>query len=165
MKILVLSDSHSILGFMQDCVEATQPDVIIHLGDYVSDGQFIAEQYPGIRFYQVAGNCDRYRVSSDFPEVMLLDFSGVRIFFTHGHLHGVKLYPDKLILDGRMRGADVVLYGHTHEADCSQMDDGMWVLNPGSAGNYGGTAGIINIDDSGKIQCQILKQHDLREAK
>ena len=34
MKILVLSDSHSALQFMRQCVESVKPDAIIHLGDF-----------------------------------------------------------------------------------------------------------------------------------
>ena len=38
MKILVLSDSHSALQFMRQCVESVKPDAIIHLGDFFDDG-------------------------------------------------------------------------------------------------------------------------------
>ena len=34
MKILVMSDSHSALAFMRRCIEAVEPDALIHLGDH-----------------------------------------------------------------------------------------------------------------------------------
>ena len=61
MKVLVLSDSHSYLDFMTRAVEALRPDAVIHLGDYVNDGRELMEQFPGLPFYQVPGNCDAYR--------------------------------------------------------------------------------------------------------
>ena len=53
MKILVLSDSHSALQFMRQCVESVKPDAIIHLGDFFDDGVVIHEENPDIPFYQV----------------------------------------------------------------------------------------------------------------
>lgn len=44
MKILVLSDSHSALQFMRQCVESVKPDAIIHLGDFFDDGVVIHEE-------------------------------------------------------------------------------------------------------------------------
>ena len=61
MTILVLSDSHSTLRFMRQCVDTIQPDVLIHLGDYFDDGAVLKEEYPQIPLLQVPGNCDRYR--------------------------------------------------------------------------------------------------------
>lgn len=161
MKVLVLSDSHSTLGFMQTCVEAVKPDVIIHLGDYVQDGDFLASEFPGIRLLRVAGNCDRYRVPPDFPEILVETLGGVRVFMTHGHLHGVKLYLDKLIADGIRCSANIVLYGHTHEPDCRQLESGMWIMNPGSCGNFGGFAGVIDIQSPDHYSCRLIRQCDL----
>lgn len=165
MKILVLSDSHSSLRFMWTCAEKIQPDAIIHLGDHVCDGEALAEDFPQIPMFQVAGNCDRYRVAPDYPEIKLETLGGVRIFMTHGHLQGVKLYKEKLIADARKCQAKVALYGHTHEADCRLLEDGMWVMNPGSCGAYGGTAGIIDIGPDREVTCRIVYQRDMEGLK
>lgn len=162
MKILVLSDSHGLLSFMQRCVEGLQPDAVIHLGDMVCDADSLAAQFPAVRFYQVAGNCDSYRVPPDYPEIRIEDFSGVRVFMTHGHRHGVKTFLSKLIADGQQCGAKVILYGHTHVMDCRRMEDGCWVMNPGSAG-YGASAGVIEISDSGEVLCRLVRPADLEE--
>lgn len=165
MKILVLSDSHSALSFMRRCIDSVKPDVVFHLGDYVADGESMSEEYPNIRFYQVAGNCDYNRVPPDYPEILLPVVDGVRFYMTHGHRHGVKQYQDKLILDARKSGADVALYGHTHCADCRKLEDGLWVLNPGSCGYYGGTAGLIVIESHEVQSCQIIDYRALEDMK
>lgn len=163
MKILVLSDSHSSHRFMRECIEAVKPDAVIHLGDFVRDTDAMKEEFPDLRFYQVAGNCDRGRVPPDVPEFMLQKLGGAAIYMTHGHLQGVKLFLDKLILDGQRCKADIILYGHTHEPDCRKLPQGQWLLNPGSAGIYGGTAGIIMLNGK-DIDCRIIRQTDLEEV-
>lgn len=83
---------------------------------------------------------------------------------THGHRHSVRSYLGALLRDAREAKVDVVLYGHTHRADCHQEEDGLWVLNPGTCGCYGGTAGLIEIVDSAIHSCRILEEADLLNA-
>ena len=161
MKILVLSDSHSALSFMHYCVRRVEPDVIIHLGDHYDDGEALREEFPDIRLYQVPGNCDRYRCPPDACEVMLVPVDGVRLFATHGHRHKVKMTIHTLLADARADRADAVLYGHTHVPNCYQEPDGLWVLNPGSCGYFGGTAGLIETRQGKILSCRILKETDL----
>ena len=153
MKILVLSDSHSGLQFMRRCVDALKPDAVIHLGDYYDDGQVLAEEYPHLQFHQVAGNCDRFRCPPFVREVLNYDVCGVRLFMTHGHRHFVKSSTGLLLADARKGGAAAALYGHTHQAECYQETDGLWVLNPGSSGYGGGSAGIIETDGEKITAC------------
>lgn len=159
LKTLVFSDSHSACRFMEACMESVKPDAVIHLGDMVRDGEKLAQAYPQVRFYQVAGNCDRGRVLPDFPEILVERLDGVKVYMTHGHLQGVKLFRDKLIMDGLRCDADVILYGHTHEPDCRRLPEGPWLMNPGSAG-YGGTAGLI-VTKAGAAECRIIRQRDM----
>ena len=163
MKILVLSDSHSALSFMYRCVKVVRPDAIIHLGDYYDDGEALAEEFPHIRFYQVAGNCDRYRAPFSAREILILPVLGVNLYMTHGHKHNVKFTTGDLIWDAQKAKVDAVLYGHTHIAECYQEDDGMWVLNPGSAGSYGGSAGIIEVEQGKINRCYLIGQRELEE--
>ena len=163
MKILVFSDSHSTLHFMRQCVEKIKPDGIIHLGDHYDDGQVIAEENPHVQFHQVPGNCDRYRCPFGAPEVLCYGIDGVRMFITHGHNHHVKQGIGGLLADARKSGAQIVLYGHTHRFDCHQEDDGLWVLNPGSCGYGGGTAGLIKTEHGLISACHLVSQADLEE--
>ena len=159
MKILVMSDSHAALSFMRMAVKAVKPDVIVHLGDYYDDGQVIAEENPHIPVHQVPGNCDRFRCTPDLPQFLCYDIDGVRFFMTHGHLHGVKSSTHRLVSEGRVRQAKAVLYGHTHGSDCRQ-EDGLWILNPGTCGSFGGSVGVIETDGGEIISCRILRQED-----
>lgn len=163
MKILVLSDSHSSLSFMRRCIEMVRPDRMIHLGDYYDDAVAIAEEYPHIPMVQVPGNCDRYRCPPFVQEILIGKVDGVNMYLTHGHRHMVKQRLDMLLLDVRKSKAAAVLYGHTHIADCHQEEDGIWVLNPGSCGYYGGSAGLIETDDGKIVNCRILRQENLEE--
>jgi putative phosphoesterase len=161
MKILILSDSHSTMSFMRRCVETVKPDAIVHLGDHFDDGEALKEEYGQIPFYHVPGNCDRYRCPPGQPEILIVRIGGVRVYMTHGHKHSVKAYLGALLRDARASGAAAVLYGHTHVADCHQEEDGLWVLNPGSCGYFGGSAGVMEVS-SGRIQsCRLISDDDL----
>ncbi len=161
MKILVLSDSHSGLRFMRNCIEKIKPDAIVHLGDYYDDGEAMGEAYPHIPLYQVAGNCDRYRCLPTAREILITPVCGVDLYMTHGHRHQVKSYLGALLRDARASKADAVLYGHTHIANCYQEPDGLWVLNPGSCGYGGGTAGLIETNNGKIVTCRLLWQENL----
>lgn len=160
MKLLVLSDSHGAQFFMQRCVDLIKPDAVLHLGDLVRDAEELADNNPGLQVYRVAGNCDGGHADWNYPENVVESFGGVRVFMTHGHRQGVKIFLSKLIADGHQCGADVILYGHTHAPDCRKLEDGTWVMNPGSA-RYGATAGLITIRGKQDVSCNILRYSDL----
>ena len=161
VQILVFSDSHSSLGFMRRCVAAVKPDAIIHLGDHFDDGEAIREENSHISFYQVSGNCDRYRCPLNQPEILIFPVGGVLLYMTHGHRHHVKSYLRELLRDARTSGAAAALYGHTHVADCHREADGLWVLNPGSCGYFGGSAGIMEISGGEITACRLVREEDL----
>lgn len=163
MIILVLSDSHAALSFMRRCVDKMKPDVIVHLGDFYEDAEALREDYSYIPFHMVAGNCDRYRCPVGTRELLCYDVCGVRLFITHGHNHKVKMGLGALLKDARGMGAEAALYGHTHVADCHRESDGLWVLNPGTCGHFGGSAGIIETDGNEITACRIIGQADLEE--
>ena len=161
MNILVFSDSHASLRFMRNCIEVIKPDAVIHLGDHYDDGQTMAEAHPHIRFHLLPGNCDRYRCPVNTVPILCYDVFGVRLYMTHGHLHGVKTDISKLLSDARNANACAVLFGHTHSAVCYQEEDGLWVLNPGSCGYGGGSVGIIEVSDNKISTCRLIGQADL----
>lgn len=161
LKILVMSDSHSGLSFMRSCVKAVKPDVLVHLGDYYDDGDTIAQENSNLRMHQVPGNCDLYRCVGNPSQILCYDICGVRMYLTHGHKHNVKSSLYRLLADARAMGARAVLYGHTHQADCHREEDGLWVLNPGSCGYFGGSVGLIEAEQGEIISCRILTQQDI----
>ncbi len=163
MKILVLSDSHSGMQFMRSCVDAVKPQAIVHLGDYYDDGETLAELYPHIPMHQVPGNCDRYRCPPWLKPTLCYDVCGVRLYMTHGHKQSVKTNTALLVAEAHAMGAQAALYGHTHVAECYQDDTGMWVMNPGSAGYGGGSAGLLEVENKTIVSCRILYPQSLEE--
>ena len=164
MKILVLSDSHSSRNFMRLCVDKIRPDTIVHLGDYFEDGEVIHEEYPEIEFFQVPGNCDRYRCPPSASEILIMPVCGVNLYMTHGHKHSVKSYLGSLLRDARKVKAGLVLYGHTHIPDC-RKEGALWVLNPGASGSWGGSAGIIEVEGGKILSCRHYVYGDQEELK
>ena len=46
MRILILSDSHHGMNFMEECAFRLKPDCILHLGDYYADGFDLKQEFP-----------------------------------------------------------------------------------------------------------------------
>ena len=154
MKISVFSDSHGHADNMLLAIEQNAPDMIIHLGDGGSDIAKIEKQFPKIPLRAVRGNCD---LSSELPETALFSVGGVKIFITHGHIYGVKRTLLPLIDEAAGRGADIVMFGHTHIAKYS-MAGGLYVLNPGACGHsISASYAEVEISDKREIFCRILR--------
>ena len=153
MRILVLSDSHGCVEPMEQCVERVQPQVILHLGDCVRDAQRLEERYPDIPLLGVPGNCDYGGLAQ--PE-RLTELGGVRILMMHGHTRRVKSGPMAAIYAARECGADILLFGHTHQPVVDRSGD-FWVMNPGCIGpGVRRTYGVITLED-GKVDCAAFR--------
>ncbi len=163
MKLMVVSDSHSSRSFMLECARVLKPDGIIHLGDYYEDGEVLHEAYPTPIFYQVGGNCDRWRMPPFAREIAIETIGGVTVYMTHGHLQRVKNGLGLLEDAGMASKAQLVLFGHTHQATIQECDGGMILMNPGAAGSYGGSVGLVEIADRRVQRCRILRGRDLEE--
>ena len=158
-----MSDSHSTIRYMRLAIERTKPDAIIHLGDHYDDASALAEEYQNIRFHQVPGNCDRYRCPEGAPLVMYYSICGVKLYMTHGHLHGVKSSLFRLLSEAREQNVQAVLYGHTHCADCRQ-EDGLWIINPGACNSAEGSVALIETDGDTILSCKILPLKDMEAS-
>lgn len=153
MRILVLSDSHGNVENMARCVELTEPDVILHLGDCQRDAETLHRQFPSLPMQSVPGNCDWGAV--DAPEV-LTEYGGVRILMMHGHTRNVKVSTLSAVYAAREMGAQVLLFGHTHRP-LVDYDGSLWVMNPGSVGRgFPCTYGVVTIA-GGKIDCSTYR--------
>ncbi len=130
MKALILSDSHRNFSCIQDAIESN-PDIdqIIFAGDVNRDAEDIMDAYPNIPCAYVLGNND-FSVW-DVPFDRFFEFGGKKIFLTHGHSYAVKVSPARVVAEAKKRGADICIFGHTHEPYLSHED--IWVVNPGSA--------------------------------
>lgn len=151
MKILVFSDSHRSRSGMLNAIQAHQPDQVIHLGDLQEDAEELTYVYPKLPICMVPGNCDGWTTT---PPKKLITLEGKKILLAHGHLWHVKQGYEAALADARTAGADILLFGHTHQALCQQLEDGLWMLNPGASRS---SYGLIEINQ-GLIQCSIQPQ-------
>lgn len=152
MKILVMSDSHGRRDLVEDCVRRhTEAEVVIHLGDVLTDVEYLVPQFPEKQFYFVHGNCD-WR--TDYPAAQCVEIGGVRVFFAHGHRLAVKYGLTTFMAVARQNEAHICLYGHTHEP-YNKYHDGLYVMNPGSLAEPRGTSrpsyGLIDIVPQGIV--------------
>lgn len=161
MKILVFSDSHGSLHSMREYIRKLKPDAVVHLGDHYEDGLTMQEEFPNIRFHLLPGNCDHNRILLNTHDFLCYDVCGVRLYMTHGHKHNVKLGLNHLLYDAGKYEAAGVLFGHTHQPLCYQREDGLWVLNPGSARQLGGSAGLIETEGKNISACRLIGQADI----
>jgi putative phosphoesterase len=142
LKVLVVSDTHGdIVGLKKIIMTQQKAEVVIHLGDAQEDLEPVVRSFPEKSFYLVKGNCD---LGIDLPYYGILSLEGHRIFYTHGHLYGVKYGTERLIEAASENECDIALYGHTHEAD-NHYEDGIYVMNPGSSRGYYATYGTIEL--------------------
>ncbi len=154
MKLLVFSDSHGNSARMLRAIAQDKPDMVVHLGDGGRDVSEIEKQFPEIPLKAVRGNCD---ISSNLPDNELFPAGKIRIFITHGHIYGVKWTRSPLIEEAGARGADIVMFGHTHIAHYS-MSGGLHVLNPGSCGpSPSPSYAEVVIDEKGDVFCRVIR--------
>lgn len=149
MKLVVFSDSHRSLRGMRDAVELEQPDYVLHLGDLEEDARLLAQEYPRLAVASVPGNCD---FNFTAPLLKKLTYDGVTLLLSHGHIWQVKSGYGTAIQAARTHGAHILLFGHTHTPVCQQLEDGLWVVNPGSIRDHGDYTVILLKDGSIDIQ-------------
>ncbi|MEG0594409.1 MAG: metallophosphoesterase [Christensenella sp.] len=127
---LVMGDTHgnksAIDAVLRKCGEV---EYIFHLGDNCSDARYI-DMNCRAKLVFVKGNCDTGDAVDTLDEIVLM---GQKILVTHGHLFQVKYSYDRLLYKAQESEAAAVLFGHTHKQYCEYCD-GIWMVNPGSAG-------------------------------
>lgn len=159
MKILVLSDSHGRPDRIREALSRQNPppDVLIFLGDGLSDLRRC--DTGSIPVLKVRGNCDVFTIfdSSPAPEERLDDLGGFSVMMMHGHTYAAKSGIEKAASYAAERGADILLYGHTHRRREEYIPEGgrlgnlilkkpLRLFNPGAAGGYTEASfGVIEI--------------------
>lgn len=128
MKVVIVSDTHGSHRNLEKVLEEEKPmDMLIHLGD-VEGGEDYITALADCPTHIVKGNNDFF---SDLPgeeEFMIGDY---HIFISHGHYYYVSMGEERLKEEARARGADIVMYGHTHKPTLTREED-LITLNPGS---------------------------------
>ena len=157
MKILIVSDTHGREQNLEEALKRTgHIDQLIHLGDVEGGEDRIRKLCPDAPVAMIAGNNDYF---CDLPSERMFTLGPYRIWMTHGH--GYFVYSGTLYLkkEARKKGADIVMYGHTHKP-CIEQEEGLTVLNPGSLSlprqeGRRPTYIVMEIDQSGKMTCQL----------
>ncbi len=159
MKCLCFSDSHGYSYYMKEALRA-HPDceVVFFLGDGISDAEAIFLTDRARQWILVRGNCDfrSYVAGEEIKKLESITLMGKKIVLTHGDLYGVKYGPDGLLRLAEQSGADIVLFGHTHEPYEKYFNTdshGVYLFNPGSIGSsYGASSyGVMTLTESGVL--------------
>lgn len=157
MRILIVSDTHKKHENLRMALRQVSPiDLVIHLGDaegYESQIQTICDCPLEI----VAGNNDFFSSLPREKEIMVGDY---HVFLTHGHDYYVNVGIEELKREAAVRGADIVMFGHTH-VPFLEEEENLVVLNPGSL-SYPRQLGkrpsymFMELNQQGKAQYEIV---------
>ncbi len=157
MKVLIVSDTHKSHRNLEKVLERTDDiDMLIHLGD-TEGGEDYIQALVDCPAHIVGGNNDFF---SELPREEEFEIQGKHIFITHGHYYYVTMNEEYLKKEAKERGADIVMYGHTHRPAYSKKD-GLITLNPGSIA-YPRQIGrepsymIMEIDENGTVNVQLM---------
>lgn len=130
-------------------------DLVIHLGDNVSDVLELKKLYPNINFEYVPGNNDFF--SSSLPNKKVIDFNGIKILITHGHLYN----RNSLSYMAEENNCKYVLTGHTHMSEIIKDSDVIF-MNPGSISRPRDSFfsyGVIEIENNKYSECIIKEEY------
>ena len=128
LKVLIISDTHRRDHLFPRILDAEAPiDMLVHAGD-LEGSEFYYEAMTDAEFHCVAGNNDLF---SDVPDEDEFMIGPLKAFLVHGHQYRISMTDSLLIEKARSRGAQVLIYGHTHRP-VAENRGGLLVLNPGS---------------------------------
>ncbi|MDY5577381.1 MAG: metallophosphoesterase [Lachnospiraceae bacterium] len=156
MKILIVSDTHGRLGNVEMVLEKVKPiDMMIHCGDIERDEEYL-RMIAGCPVYMVSGNND-WGLALD--RELMIQIGKYRVMVTHGHHYSVYYDLNALAQVAKDKGADVVMFGHTHVPAIERID-GITLVNPGSLTlprQYGRvpTYAFMEIDEDGEAHFTI----------
>jgi putative phosphoesterase len=140
--ILVLSDSHGCLPALKAALlwaAGKDLNAAVFLGDGAADTNAASTETGFcLPWYKVAGNGD---FGFSLPESMILETdAGRKFFLSHGSRYHVESGFRGIAAAARAAGAAGALFGHTHVPFLGEQD-GVFLLNPGSAGRPRSRAG------------------------
>ncbi len=128
VRLGLISDTHGLLR--PSVFDAFQGVLrILHAGDIGSE-DILTELEAIAPVTAVYGNTDGWELRRRLPEVANVAEAGRRIVVVHGHNPGA---PTPGRLAAAHPEADIVVYGHTHQARVERVGHTL-VVNPGAAG-------------------------------
>ncbi len=129
-RLGIVSDSHDRGVWLERWLEKCRRekyDTVFHLGDYHADARWL-ERRLETPMIAVAGNCDMF---SSQQRMARAAYGPHRILAVHGHLQDVKYGYDRLSYYAEEVGANIALFGHTHEPYAGWVG-GVLLVNPGA---------------------------------
>ena len=153
MRVLIVSDTHGRHGGLDRALqEAGNIDMLIHLED-VEGGETYIDAVADCEKHIIRGNNDFF---SELPREEEFYIGSHKVFITHGHAYYVSLDPEYIREEGKARGAEIVMFGHTHRP-FFEDDNGIIVLNPGSLSfprqeGRKGSYMILEMDEDGGLE-------------
>lgn len=128
MKILIVSDSHGRNTHLDAAIDKVSPiDLLIHLGDLEGSEDYLTAVLP-CPVEMVSGNNDYF---TDIEREKMITIGKYKVFLTHGHRYRVNYDTDIIKQEALQRGADIVMFGHTHRPLIDQSGP-VIAINPGS---------------------------------
>lgn len=136
LQIGLLSDTHSYLDpaiakHFNNC------DEIWHAGDF-GNIQLVRELEKLKPLKGVYGNIDGHEIRARFPEHLIFETDGLKIYMTH-----IGGYPGKYVSRAKeiikKERPDIFICGHSHilKVMKDEIFNNMLVINPGAAGKEG----------------------------
>ena len=155
MKVLICGDTHKKHDNYLKVLEKEGPfDFLIHCGD-TDGGEYLISEAAGCPCEIIMGNNDFF---SDLPRERIFDMGGKKVWVTHGHNYYVSLDTAIIKEEAAAKGAQVVMFGHTHRPIIE--DGSVLCVNPGSL-SYPRQANrkpsyiVLDIDDMGLWNLEI----------
>lgn len=144
-RVLITADTHRHTENIIRLMENVPFDMLIHLGDCLSDARELEKAFPKTEVYAVPGNNDW----SASPKERTVSLFGKTFYLCHGHTLSVG--TDLLRLEYRAKelSADVAFFGHTHVA--ADEKGKVRLFNPGSPSwprDARASCGIMEIDET-----------------
>ena len=151
MRILVISDTHRNLDNFDRVLEReARFDMIVHCGDVERDEDYI-RAVASCPVCMVAGNND-WGIA--LPREIMTEIGPYKVMIVHGHQYSVHYGLERICDVAKQKGADIVLFGHTHIPLIKKVDH-LVLMNPGSLSKPRQperipTYGLIEIDEKNK---------------
>jgi putative phosphoesterase len=159
--IAVISDTHLPRGnrtLPAACVERLRgADLILHAGDLVTADVLADLRALGPPVAAVHGNVDDVEVRMRLPSARMVEAGGARIAMTHD---GGPAAGRLRRLRERFRGADAVVFGHSH-IPLHEREGAFQIFNPGSPTDRRRqpvhTMGLARVNDDGELSFEHLE--------
>ena len=155
MKILIVSDTHKKNDNYFKVLEMHKPDMVIHCGD-AEGSEYALTEAADCPVQIVLGNNDLF---SELPREMEFNVGSYKVWVTHGHNYYVSVGNETIKKEAVLKGADIVVYGHTHKPVVDR-DDNVIAVNPGSLSyprqeGHRPSYAIMEIDRFGEVHFTI----------